>query len=71
MLLKETLNHLPNPRVWYTTWGNSPSRVEKRDWRALPPVRCDEKRASIEEVVEYYEFRAVRTFNNDFDWELL
>lgn len=71
MLLKETLNHLPNPKSWYEARGNEPMRVVKGDWRGLPRVMRGNERPSIEEVEEYYELRAVRTFNDDFDWELV
>lgn len=71
MLLKETLDQLPNASTWYAKMGYTPIRVEKRDWRASPLVVCNEGKVPIKEFVEYYEFRVVRTFNDDFDWELV
>lgn len=71
MLLKETLKMLPNAKSWYEARGNEPMRVVKCDCSELPRVTRGDERPSIEEVEEYYELRAVRTFNDDFDWELV
>ena len=71
MLLKETLDQLPNARTWYSTFGDAPMRVIKRDWRELPCAMRGQEKPSPEDIEEYYEFRAVRTFDNAFDWELV